>query len=120
MTIRVTTTHDNDEKINWIKRNKLKLIARVRICGHILRKRACPSTTWYVSCVQCNYCATDHWRVWERPDGSRFALAHVYVSQEDAEENSKSFAALHGLTVISDPADGWYGYGTIPLRYEVI
>lgn len=102
---------------SWRERHGLREVDRGRVCQHILRKTPCPSNTRYSDCGRGDYEATDHWRVWQRPDGSRFGLAHSYSGR--AVEAGTAWGTARGLVVISDPDDAWYGLGTVPLRYEI-
>lgn len=61
----------------------------------------------------------DHVRLWRRQDGSRFLLAHAYDTSSEMFEAANAFADEWGLKVTVDPADSWYGFGTIPLRFDV-
>ncbi len=60
----------------------------------------------------------DHGRIWETADNQRFLLAHNYEGTSDV-ASATAYAEGFGLVVTQDPEDGWYGYGTTPLRLSL-
>jgi hypothetical protein len=114
-----TQRQQRQRRSEWAEARKLRLVPRSRVCAHVLRKKACPSNTRYYECTGIDSKATDHWIVWQRPDGTRFGLAHVYATADEALRNGRAWASSRGLVAISDPEDSWYGYGTVPIRYEL-
>jgi hypothetical protein len=116
MKIDPSSIAQRQRRAEWIEKNGLKLVERGRCCGHILRKRTCPASTRYGQCYQADSTFCDHWQVWQRPNGTRFGLAHTYARLEDALPRAREWAS-HRLTVVSDPEDAWYGFGTDPIRY---
>lgn len=103
----------------WIRHHGVTLVQTYKCCEHVLQRLRCPPKTRYRRCEERDHMATDHAQCWQRPDGTRFLLAHVYDFPERAIANAWHWAEPRGLVVVSDPADGWYGYGTVPLRYEL-
>lgn len=103
----------------WVKKHGLVLVPQIRFCAHVLMKRACPSSTRYLECSLGNHTAFDHGRVWQRQDGTRFLLAHVYAKRQTVLDNVRPIATARGLTVAIDDSMDWYGCGTVPLRFEL-
>ena len=87
-----------------------------RFCRHVLVPHGrCPADG---RCGVSVYEAFDHGNVWERPDGTRFLLAHVYTTRDLALVEAAPHARARGLRVCVDESMGWYGAGTVPLRYD--
>lgn len=101
----------------WAQDHGFQLLSRRAFCQHALLKRPCPKP---VDCWHSwTYEATDHGRVWQRPDGTRFLLAHVYGTPDVVVPIATHFAETRGLRLTVDPTMDWYGATTIPLRYDL-
>lgn len=103
-------------ELAWRMWTRVTEVQRDRCCQHVLLGRPCGR---YGACSSRSLEAHDHWRVWRRPDGSRFALAHSYARREVALAAAEAWATPRGLIVHSLPEDDWYGASTVPLRYEL-
>lgn len=106
-------------RAEWKHAHGYRPVERRSYCEHVLRKVPCPSTTRYRACQERIYAIHDHGFIWQRRDGSRFLLAHVYTDPAKSLREAQEWAAARGLVVTSDPADGWYGFDTTPLRYDL-
>lgn len=120
----------------WAKKNGYRLLSRIKYCQHILNPRKrCPSSRRKPYPRECDLSRAsndglnvfDHARVWQRTNGSRFILSHVYphgrLSVKEtarALEEAQQLARTRGLLVTVDPSMDWYGPGgTIPFRFEL-
>lgn len=61
----------------------------------------------------------DHANIWVRGGTPAVLLAHSYLDLAEVTEQANAYATEHRLVVVvGDPADGWYGAGTVPVRFE--
>ncbi len=103
----------------WARANNFQLVERTRCCRHVLLRRPCPSSTRYGECSHFPWPGFDHARVWQRPDGTRFLLAHEYADRATILDAARPLAHARGFVVEIDDSMDWYGHGTVPLRYDV-
>lgn len=107
-----------DRAREWALGRRYLLAAGIPKCAHGLYLLAnCPG----IGCRN-HFRQLDHVNVWvpasfidERP----FLLCHPYSDQID--DDTRAYAAAHGLEVSSKPYldDGWYGCGSLPIRLEI-
>ncbi|MEU8024693.1 hypothetical protein AB0B88_21030 [Micromonospora haikouensis] len=66
----------------------------------------------------CTSVGMDHTQIWVQHDGrGAFLLTHPYV--DEVPKSLRVYADMHGLRVRSDPFDGWYGHGALPIRLTI-
>ncbi|MFI7077550.1 hypothetical protein [Verrucosispora sp. NA02020] len=66
----------------------------------------------------CTSVGMDHTQIWVQHDGrTAFLLTHPYA--EDIPDKLRVYAEMHGLSIRSNPFDGWYGHGTLPIRLTI-
>lgn len=66
----------------------------------------------------CTSVGLDHTQIWVQHDArSAFILTSPYVKA--VPDSLRTYAEMHGLSVRSDPEDGWYGSGTLPIRLTI-
>lgn len=101
----------------WARANGLRPDPRLRKyrCAHgLLRKRP----PW--PCCREHQELLDHARLWLDDHGPAVLLAHTYLRQATAVRLAARYADEHGLTaLVGDPADAWYGFGAVSVRFEV-
>lgn len=100
----------------WAQANGLRRDPRLRKhrCAHGLLRRRPP---W--PCCQDHAQLLDHARLWVAAGGPAVLLAHTYLRQATAVRAAERYAAEHGLVAtVGDPRDAWYGFGTVPVRFE--
>jgi len=73
---------------------------------------SCPATCW-------GEIGFDHTTMWTRTDrlADPFILTQPYV--DEIPPRMVAYAAHHGLTVEVSEDDGWYGHGSLPIRFDM-
>lgn len=105
-----------DRRAAWIAAEGVRLSSSSYHCAHgLLGKR--PS--WPCSCVDHDR-LLDHARLWVRDGRPAVLLAHTYLGAADAARQAQAYAEAHGLVVtVGRREDAWYGFGTVPVRFEL-
>lgn len=97
----------------WAIRGHYMLVRGVAPCAHgLLGLRNCPA-----KCTRIE--DFDHTEVWVNLEEWRpkaFVLSAPYPHTNTPSATLRSYAEHHGLRIDHFPTDGWYGYGTIPIR----
>jgi len=97
----------------WAVARKLMLVGGVANCAHGLYSMiSCPANCWWKV-------ELDHTSVWTQTDGQvdPFILTQPYV--QEIPQAMTAYAAHHGLDVEVSEDDGWYGHGTLPIRFDM-
>ena len=98
----------------WALDGRYALIRGAERCAHGLYRMRCPRR----HC--CDLEIFDHCDMWADCEnhGRPFLLMHPYCNLQtiDIDAEAAIYAKAHGLTVGRYERDGWYGYGTNPVR----